>query len=336
MKISTSELKRFKNNSSFIRHNNILPILSYLKFDNGKVTKTSLSNFIVQDIEFKGSFLVDENILFNFLNFTSEPTIDISVKGKRVVITDGKSTVECPSEDMVNFPSVAEPEGKWVELPTDIFQSISYAANFIEVLEIQDMRSHVFVGDKIVGGSNGIIGYVKEFDEELPKIVLPKDTAVVIGKLNQGMFGENEKYIFIDTLTTRYGFIKPSYPYMNIGKLGKYNKESKNFTIDKNELLSFSEMCTSSTKAKGINACFVIAGGKLKMSMVDTDFEVNVNKAIDVSGEMDEIFNFNPGMMSTLLKNIPDTDITLYENNESYSITGESQSVSIIQGLVQL
>lgn len=111
MKISTSELKRFKHNSSFIKKNNILPILGYLKFDDGKITKTNLHSFIEQKTNVKGSFLVPEMNLFNFLARSTEDFVDVYVKDGMCIISDGKlPVVKVPTEDIKHFPSTPTPD----------------------------------------------------------------------------------------------------------------------------------------------------------------------------------------------------------------------------------
>lgn len=333
MKLKTAELKRFKANSSFIKHNNILPILGYLKFDGGVVTKTSLHSFIEQDMDFEGSLLVDENVLFNFLNYTNEPVITVTEKSGRVTITDGKSTVSCPSEDIKTFPSTPESETEGIELSNEVLCAIKFAANFTDNMEMPDVRGHVFLGSKLVSGCNGIIGYTETFKEELPKVSLLKEVASIVGKFPSATFSEGGNYVFFSMDSTKYGFIKSQYPFTDLTRISKIDKKANSFTVNKDDILFFNEMCVSSTKAKGLAASMSIEDGKLTLSMSDSDFNVDVTKTIEVSGEMDDSFTFNPQMMSTQLKNLPDNELTFYQSKGSYFITGETGFVSIIQQL---
>lgn len=332
MKLSTAELKKLKSNSYFIKKNNIIPILGYLKFDNGYITKHNLSSFIIQKSDFKGSLLVDETILFNFINYTTEKYIEITSTEKEIIISDGKSKVKTPIEPISNFPSIEYTEEGSISLDNDVLCAINNASNFTVVLEnVADHRSHVFVGEKLVAACNAFIGYTQKFKEELPKIVLSKEVAQVVGKFNTALFTENERWILFDVGETKYGFIKPINPYMNLNHLNEIKDKSNTFEINKSEILLFSEMCITSVKTQGLLASMVIKENKLIMSMNEPTFGININKEIEVIGKMEKVFNFNPALMSTLLKNIPDEQLSFYRNdNDIYYITGKTGFVSMI------
>jgi hypothetical protein len=334
MKINTAELKRFKSNSSFIRQNNILPILGYLKFHEGEVTKTNMHSFITEQLDFKGSLLVDEMILYSFLNGTSSPTIDISVKDNRVVISDSNTKVFCHYEDIQNFPAVSEASEETFEMTNEMMCAIKNASNFVDQMELPDMRAHVFIGGNIIAGCNGFIGYSEIFKEQFPRIVLSKEIATTVGRFNAATFSQNDSYVFFNTRTSRYGFIKPTYPFLDLTRISVIDKTLTSFVVEKEEVISFTEMCTSSTKTKGLVATFTISKGKLNMSMIDGDFSVDVSKTIPVDGEMSEDFSFNPALMSTVLKNIPDSEITVYQDDKSLLMTGETGFVAMILKMV--
>jgi hypothetical protein len=336
MKIKTAELRKFKSNSSFIKQNSILPILGYLKFDGGTVTKTNLNSFIIQGIDFKGSFLVDENILMNFLNFTNSETIDISVKENRVIISDGKTKVSSPTDDVNVFPTTSSSVDEKVPVSNEVFCAIRVASNFVDALDLPDIRSHVFVGEKSIAGCNAFIGYVENFKDKLPKMVLSKEVATVIGKFNEADFSENETYVFFETNNCMYGFVKPTYPHADLSRVSQYDSKGKSLIVDKEEVLSFTDMCISSTKTKGLLATMSVKSGKMNLEMKDADFQVDVNKTFDVNGTMEGVFNFNPELMSRMLKNIPETEVSLYPSDKACHVTGDSGFISSIQRLQQL
>lgn len=335
MKLKTAELRSFKQNASFVKTKGILPILGYLKVADGTITKTNLESFIVQDIECKGSILLDEVIFFDFLSRTKEPTIEVTVKDKRVTISDGTMPkVSFAEEDITAFPSIPESDGESVELSNEVFCAINYAANFADHMDLPDMRGHVFMGGETIFGGNGLICYMEKFKEKLPNVPILKDHATVIGKFNSASFSESEKYIFFQTESCRYGFIKSMYPFTDMSTVIKLDKKDKSFILDKSDLLTFSEMCVSNTKAALRIANLSVKQNKLCMEMVDTDYEVEVKQAVPIGdGEMDGEFAFNPVMMATMLKNLPDNELTFYRNNGSLIITGDSGFTSIIQQL---
>jgi hypothetical protein len=315
-----------------------LPILGYLKIDNGTITKTGLECFLVQEIDCKGSVLLLENIFFDFLGRTKEQYITITVKDKRVTLSDGSiPNISFPEEDIKNFPATSVPETKPIELSNEIFSAIGYAANYADHMDLPDARAHVFLGKKAVFGGNGLICYMEKFKEDLPEVALLKETALVVGKFNYASFSENEKYVFFENGNCKYGFIKSMYPFADMTSLITFDKKSKSFVLDKAELLTFSDMCVSSTKSLLKVPNMAVKQNKLNLEMVDIDFEVNVNKSIPIGdGEMDDDFAFNPVQMSTLLKNTPDDELTFYRKNGSLIITGDSGFTSIIQQLQKI
>lgn len=333
MKISTAELKRFKSNSSSIKTNTMLPVLSYLKFDDGKVIKNSLDSFIVQDMDFKGSMLVEENELFIFLNGTNEPIIDISQKENRVIISDSNGKSAHAAIDMAHFPALSVPDSKKIELSTDALCAISFAANFVDEMEFPDMRSHVFVGNNLVAGCNGFIGYSEKVKEKTPQIVLPKDVANSIGKLSDASFMENDKYIFLETSGSLYGFIKPTYPFFDEKAIFALDKKETSFMVNKNDMIPFCERCVASVKTLGRISKMTMKGKKLFLSMTDSGFEKDHEQLVNIEGTMDGEFKFNPSLMNTLLKNLPDKELTLYKTAKGFHVTGESGFISMIQGL---
>ena len=77
MKIPTKQLKAFNSAAGSMRQNSILPILSFLKLDKRTITKNNLEAFITMDIDFEGSYLIDEKILMGFIESVDAEEIDI-------------------------------------------------------------------------------------------------------------------------------------------------------------------------------------------------------------------------------------------------------------------
>lgn len=339
MKLKTSELKAFKHNASFVKTNGILPILGYLKVENGTITKTSLDRFLVQEIEAKGTVLLDENIFYNFLSRTPEQFIDVNVKDGRVTISDGGYTpkVSFQEEPVSNFPIIKKPGEEKHSLTNDVFCAINFASRYIDNMELPDARGYVFVGKKMVFGGNGTICYQEKFKKDLPQIVLTKDVSQVIGKFNEANFSEDDRYMFFETSGCTYGFVKSVYPFTDMTNIIKYSKDNYAFDIDRMDILNFAEMCVSSTKSQIRVSKLSVKSNKLFMDMLDPEFNVDVNHAVPIGdGKMEEDFTFNPVLMSTMLNNIPDNELKCYRTNNSLIFTGDSGFTSIIQQMTTI
>ena len=77
MKLSTKQLKQFNSIAGGMKQNNILPILSYLRFKDGTITKNNLESFVTMEADFEGSVLIDEKILMSFVEYTNAEEINV-------------------------------------------------------------------------------------------------------------------------------------------------------------------------------------------------------------------------------------------------------------------
>lgn len=332
MKIKVSDLRSFKANSGFIKQNNIIPVLSYLKFENGSVTKNNLNSFIIQSVgNSNESFLVDEKILMNFIDCTSESEIEIKLKDKRIHISDGNTKVTSPTDDLVNFPTNENEELEKTELDAEVLSAIKIASNFI-MAEEGDMpvKAYVFVGGSLVAGSNGFIVYLEKFDKALPNFLLSKEIASSLGKYSSVSFSQSGNYYFLETDKIKLGFIKPNQGFVDFSPFSNFNKNVPSFVINKNEFIRFNDMAVSSTPIKGVPATFSVEKKKMKLDYNDTNYEINISKEIPAEGTMEGSFTFLPNNLNPLLKSVPDEILTFYQAKDRYYVTGDSGFVSFV------
>lgn len=333
MKLNVDQLKKFKANSASIKSNGIIPILDYLKFDKGTVTKNAMGSFVIQKIDgCTKSFLVDEKMLMNFVAYTSSPTIDIEIKDGKVIMSDGSTKKISPTEPVENFPINDESDDKPVVIDREVLESIGIASQFVIEEEAPTAKCFVFVGNKHVCGSNGMIAYVDEFVEDLPEIIVDKQTAYTISKYNTVKFSKNDSYIFFETDDLKFGFIKAETPFFDETPFGKF-ESTKKFTMNKSELIAINEMVINDTVSKIATAAIEVKKGKLFFEMNDIGYEVNTTKEFLVEGDDTDIFNYNPTLMNKLLKSVPDTELTFNQTPNRYYITGESGFVALVIGL---
>ncbi len=330
MKIKVSELKSFKSNASFIKQTNILPILGYLKFDEGCITKSNMGCFLTQEVEgMDESFLVDEKILMNFIEFSAAPEIKITKKDKMVTITDGNSKVTCQTDDIINYPKHEKEFNDAVVLDNDTMCAIQIASNFIMTDPQQPFKSHVFIGKGNVAGSNGFIAYISTLSNPVPEIILSKDTAAAVGRLHIASYATAGRWDVFKADKCTYGFIKPELPFFDLSVFGVYDKSEQSFVVNKTDFIRFNDMCLSSTPTKNIIASFQIQEGELKLDMKDSDYDVSVSKGLSTSGEMEGSFKFMPYNMNQLLKSIPSSDITFTKGKDRYIISDEGYTTLI-------
>lgn len=331
--IPLADLRQFKKNSSFIKQNGIIPILDYIKFDNGQITKTNQNEYIIFKSNFTGSFLVEERVLFNFIEYASGNELLFSFNGKKITLSDGNTEVTSQSEDLGLFPIPEICTQDKIELPNEVLLAISTAAQYTQEYEFDPKRPYVFVGAKAVAASDGLIGFYKKFDIDLPEMVLSEKTATKIGSLSSVMFCQNERYLFFETPNSTYGFIKPEPKFFNLGNYFNYPKEVS-FIVNKRDFIAFNDTCIAVSPSKAKYPTFKIEGNMLHLSMVDHDYNINVKRLLSVSGEMKGEFPYIAVLMSKLLKSAPDEDLIFYQGNKKFYIIGDSGFTSLVMELV--
>lgn len=263
--ISITELKKFLSNSSNIRNNNIIPILSYIKLEcKGKIAtliKTNLHSFIISqiDAEFKKdiTILIDEQILASAVNFSKGKDLKISVVGKDIVMNDGFGDTKCQVQDVVNFPAVDTNTGKGaIEFTEDVISALGLAKNHILTSSDKEMRNWMsFVHIRTINnkshvvGANGSVSYFKSFGEALPEISLDPDTVSIISKYPFVHYSSNDRYDYFQCLGVTYGFIKTETACPKFEPIIDRFKSENSFIINSRDIVLFCEKAISMNRS---------------------------------------------------------------------------------------
>jgi len=321
MKLSVNQLKQFKSISSNVRSTGIIPILSYLKFSNGEITKSNLESFVIMEADFKGEMLIDENVLMTFIEFTSAEQIEATVKGNSILITDGKAKVTSPTEDIKNFPAIAEAKNAPIKIESEVIDSIRVAINFTIESKLMPYTECIFLGDETIAASTGFSAFIKPFPG-VPTIIINAQVASSLIKFDSLLFSETDTYQFFSSGTVKFGFVKDDTKFLNMKGFAVVTGNDP-ITIEKGDLIKFCEICASNSKGRPVSASIE----KNKLIMVDSEYGINIEIPLSVS--MDD-FTFNPVIMAKLLKSVPDSNLTFTRSKNKYFITGPSGFVCII------
>lgn len=323
MKLKVNEIKKFKGVAGALRQNNILPILSYLKFENGLITKNNLESFVTMEADFEGAVLIDEKILMSFIEYVNGSEIDVNVSGNSVVLSCGKEKYKSPTDDVINFPKVEEGDAQAIEFDSDLMDEIRIASNFTEVNPIKPYAECVFIGKGIIAASEGYISYTKKLEKEYPEIILEKNVVNCIKGLDNVFFYESGNHQFFQSGIYKFGFLKKDTNFTNMTLFSKLPEGLDKFEIDKSELVAFCNICINSCQGRFVSA--KIEGAKAKM--IDSDYENDYEKDLSVS--LPE-FTFNPAQFNVVLKALPDEKISVLKEKNKYYITGDGGYVSLI------
>jgi hypothetical protein len=327
MKLLTKQLKTFDSVAGSMPQNRILPILSYLKFEDGYITKNNLESFVIMEADFKGRCLIDEKILMSFVNSTNADEIDVKVDGTSIILSHGKEKMVSPTDDIINFPESKLSETEEIEIDSDVIRAIKTAANFTIERENTPYASCVFLGKGLVAATTGFVAYTEKAPDSIPEIILEKNAISVIKNFTTISFSQSDSYQFFTNHIFKFGFIKKDTKHINMLPFSKVPEEEK-VLVDKKEIIKFCDACVSSCQSPVITANIKMD----KLIMEDAAYGIKYEKPISV---ILKDFSFNPALMGKLLKSVPDEQVYFIRGDKKYYVTGASGFVSLIMEIQQ-
>lgn len=332
IKVPVADIRSLKKNSSHIKKNGVLPILDYIKFDNGTITKTNINEFVVQESNFSGTFLVEERVLFTFIEYVKSSEVSFVLDGKKITISDGSQKTVSSCDDVDLYPIIEQPTKETISLTDTILKLIGAAAKYTR--EDQDLRkSHVFIGGNTVIASDANIAFYRKIDRQLPKTAIPRSVAETISSIDPADFSQTEKKLFFKSGRVLYGFSKTEATYIDMSSFFDFKKDVS-FHAPKAELMAFNEMSLSMSRFKFCHPYLETKNGRLLMSAVNSDYGVDNEKEIEVIGEIGGKFHYDAGTLNRLLKTAPDDELTFSRVKGMMYITGDSGFTSLIMELV--
>lgn len=333
IKIPVADIRAFKKHASRINKHGLLPILDYIKFNNGTITKTNINEFVVYESDFTGSFLVEERILFNFIDHTNASEITFTFDGGKVILFDGSQKVKSNQDSLSLFPEIEEQPKETVSLTDTILKLFGSAAKYTLEGDEDLRKSHIFIGGDGVLASDGFIAFYKKLDRELPKIAIPRSVAEKISLIDPADFSQSEKKLFFRAGKVLLGFQKTEATYIDMRGFFQY-QYYHSFHALKSEIIEFNEMCLSMSKIKKCFPYLDVVEGRLLMSAVNSDYGVDNEKEIEVIGAMEGKFQYDAATLNRLLKTAPDEELTFSRLKGMMYITGESGFTSLIMELL--
>jgi hypothetical protein len=340
MLFKTSELRDFFNKTKAIRVNNVLPILSYVKYENGTLTKTNMETYFTSEISTKnkGSFLLDEKTISAKLKETTDETINIEVNGKFCTI--GK--LKFPIEDVEQFPKAPlfEDEKK-VSLDEAIIRSIGVFRQLTMTQDPPNNLCYVHLNSSGVYATNNHSFANVEFYAELPEILLSTDSCALLSIYADVEFYEKENYNFFLSGKDSIAIIKPHFKtpleaFKNV--IGACDKETS-FEFDKRELIAFCDFVTTVSGSLLPECTMSIKDKTMFLTLNDPAYEISDSREILGVGkyEMDKV-SFNPKVYSAYLKAIPYTLVRLSAHSQKGALSlwtiEDEQFNGVLVGLV--
>lgn len=326
MKLKVNQLRVFRAASSAVKNLGLLPINNFLKFENNTVTKTNSESYIVMPCEFDGSVLIDEKLLYAFIDNVKTDEIEVKIKDKTVTLTDGKIKQSSPTEDIKMFPTFPEESAERIEFDERVLWAINYSYNFTQEDESNPYKECVMIGNNIIGATNAFIAYT-EIHGLKCNLVLHRDRAQTISKYESVLFCENDNYQFFDCGSTRYAFVKRDTKFIDLTPFTKLPGGDR-VLLNKDVFINFCSMCIASTPAGAVLES-EISGNCLVMQYPQHNIDISIPLDLPLETSMND-FSFNPSLMLKLLKSVPDQDITFVHAPNKYYVSGDSGFVGLI------
>jgi hypothetical protein len=333
-RIRKADLEAFKAHAPAIRENKINPILSYVRIsiegDFGSIQKTNLKSFVLRTFNNDSEdcdFLVDENILLQFVELSSDEYINFSIQGNKIVIYDAKNKTISSTERAAMFPAIdLENIGEWVDIPKQALSAIGISAQLVFDEELVGPKSTVFVGRGAIAGSDANVGFIQYF-ENLPELCLRKEVAIGVSKLATCSVTSNKSYDLFKDADTMFGFSKSEVAFFDLKAIFEKEKveQQHDFYLNKTHLEKWNNYAIRSCKNVLDGATWAAGNDRLELKIVDSKNEINIDSFISIVNG-NGTFKFSPTIMNNLLKALPSEMIFFIPGTNRYYITDERKT----------
>jgi hypothetical protein len=335
MKLSVRELKNFRQKAAVIKSNTVLPILSYLKFENNRVTKNAMHSFVIQDLKCSESCLIDEKILMQFIDRCDSDEITVKVEDKRVILSDKHTKIVSPTDDVALFPDNDNIKDLiYQDITDDQLTAIKMASTFTlkrVVGSFGQPFEYIHVGTNSITGTDGHVLFVYKSKEPIPPMILDKESVQAILKMSSVLFAENEKYQFFKFENATYGFSKSEIGFFDMTRFSEVPPDCPKIIVDKTPLINFNELCMASCPLPNPMIKMSPSKRNLDLKMNDSAFEIDLSTLVLAQAEHFDTFSYIPEKMNIILKALPDETLTIYRSDKKIYILSDSDFTTILQ-----
>jgi hypothetical protein len=328
MNIRTVDLKKFQGLSSHIQPTGILPSSDCIRFGGGVIVKNALSSFVSFECAAStDDVLVDEFVLYGLLNNTRAEFINIFVKDKKVMLSDGLSKIPVAVVDFKTFPELPKPETKKQEITDDFLKTIGQLSDACaEKKADTSLYMFVHVGDNMMAAGNGWMGVCFPIDEDY-KMVIERNVAKFISKQKVYAWAESEgHHFFYGHDGVFFGFSKSVIGFSSMGS--KMNGgDERAFTISASDVVSFNSLAISLSTEKDITLATMAPG---QFEMENTTREIPCVRPYE-GLKVPEPWHYNPKYMNSALAAFGAEELDFYPSKNAYFIKStETKATAII------
>ena len=325
MNIKTKDLKAFQRLSSHIKSNGVLPASDCIRFGEGKLIKNAHSAFISYDCaDANETILVEELGLNSVLANTPSEFLNISMKGKKLVVSDSRDNIPFPTFQDNEFNAPPESESKRQKISPEFLDALGRAAEVcMPYKSPASLYMFVHVGNKRMAAGNGFMGVVFPIEEEYT-LVIERSIAALISKHEFVEMSESKSHYFFYGDGFTMGFSKQEIGFSDMGKLMSGGDE-RTFTISASDVTSFNSLALSLCKDWSI---VTMDNGKFEMT--DSRSEYAPTRPAEQI-KVPEPFHYNAENMNLIIKALGAQELDFYHSPRAYFIKStETKATAII------
>jgi hypothetical protein len=336
--LSVEQLKDFQRRTQYIETNTTLPALKYVKlhFSNGKhyLTKNNLSCVCVAlvksitNLKEHEPLLLDNHILFSFVNITRAMDIEITWDERQIKLSDGRTHIKFNKEAHADFPptpSFAEAKNQFIFTKKHL-DAIAIARNFIMDTESGGNYRFIHLGGAHITAFHTNFFYVNNQFENLPIARISGEMAAVITGVEELKFSMTDRHYFFLAVDMIYIFTQTESSSPNLTNvLAGLAKPGKQFEFSKAELVDFCQVANFASQSALADCSIIPNGGTfIDFKLTDASYNRNVDKRAGFTGEIDQ-FNFDSKLFINPLKAVPYDTLKGKTNGGYMMIEGDKE-----------
>jgi hypothetical protein len=265
-------------------------------------------------------YLIDEKILFGFLDQAETDAITISVQGNTILLQSGSAKCVSPTEPVDHYLRNEMPDEDGIPIPQELAQEIATAAAFIQDLQGDDPvtpKALVFVGKDHVAAFDGMVGYFSPA-KGAPQLILRREVAVALGALGACTHTANASYDFFQTADTTMGFIKSELGFCDVYKFSQHTA-LESFRMNKAALMKFNAWAMSQAVSKTVTARWMV-NDATRLEWTDPTYDRHGDLTIaGIKGAGE--FNYLPALMNQALRGVPGDEVVFYQADGKYYLS---------------
>jgi DNA polymerase III sliding clamp (beta) subunit (PCNA family) len=310
MNIKVKPLKSFFQLSSGISVNNIIPILGYIKLDNGELIKSNLQTFIQHKVDIPNniSVLLDEKVMGAFLKDCKSEEIEFKVEQKvvnkekrsEVWLIDGKRKIKFQSPDISDYPKFPDSEKEnEITLDDEVLGAIGRASKNVGAVGANEVLDFIHLSNGYVIGTDRAKFYCKKI-LGIPSVVIDTETANTISQFSEVNFYQKGKYNFFNTGNTVYAFIQPEVKSPDLMPFIPKEQPKEVIEFEVAELVGFCDTVVAASASKVLNCA--LKGNKL--SFKDADYDIDYDMELNSTGTFEPNITFLPRTFGGYFKSL--------------------------------